>query len=202
MRDRDQQSAGEGNGQQETHHGPQSPQSSQIAPRRPTPGPAHNHEQDHSFAAALREFGRPFGWHDFTQYDLDAPFPAETLRHGERSFYTQAKAITQRARDNGWTLRQAVEAARVRRKGEFVGSPSTVADKLVEWWEARACDGFNIGIDHPANFRRVVDEVVPLLQERGVFREHYDSTLLRGHLGLPVPQNRYTAARAVLSPVV
>ena len=46
----------------------------------------------------------------------------------------------------------------------------TVADKLVEWWEARACDGFNIGVDHPANFRRVVDEVVPLLQERGVFR--------------------------------
>jgi hypothetical protein len=64
------------------------------------------------------------------------------------------------------------------------------------------CDGFNIGIDHPANFRRVVDEVVPLLQERGVLREDYDSTLLRGHLGLPVPENRYTAARAVLSPVV
>jgi hypothetical protein len=48
----------------------------------------------------------------------------------------------------------------------------------------------------------VVDEVVPLLQERGVFREDYDSTLLRGHLGLPVPEDRYTAARAVLSPVV
>jgi hypothetical protein len=48
----------------------------------------------------------------------------------------------------------------------------------------------------------VVDEVVPLLQERGDFREDYDSTLLRGHLGLPVPENRYTAARAVLSPVV
>jgi hypothetical protein len=48
----------------------------------------------------------------------------------------------------------------------------------------------------------VVDEVVPLLQERGVFREDYDSTVLRGHLGLLVPENRYTAARAVLSPVV
>ena len=152
---------------------------------------AFNNDRDHTFDAALREFGRSFGWHDFTQYDLDAPFPAETLVHGERSFYTQAKAITQRAQENGWTLRQSVEATRYFRKSEFVGSAATVADKLVEWWEARACDGFNIGLDHPSNFRRVVDEVVPILQERGVFRSDYDSTLLRGHLGLPIPANRY-----------
>jgi FMN-dependent oxidoreductase (nitrilotriacetate monooxygenase family) len=156
---------------------------------------AVNNDRDHTFDAALREFGRPFGWHDFTQYELDAPFPVAALRHGERSFYTQAKSVTQRAQDNGWTLRQAVEATRAFRKSEFVGSARTVADKLVEWWEARACDGFNIGVDHPANFRRVVDEVVPLLQERGVFRADYDSTHLRGHLGLPVPVNRHTAAR-------
>ena len=43
---------------------------------------AHNNDRDHTFDAALREFGRSFGWHDFTQYDLDAPFPAETLVHG------------------------------------------------------------------------------------------------------------------------
>jgi hypothetical protein len=85
-------------------------------------------------------------------------------------------------------------------QGGVVGSPTTVADKLVEWWEARACDGFNIGIDHPANFRRVVDQVIPLLQERGVFREDYDSALLRGHLGLPVPENRHTGARVAASP--
>ncbi|MET0997402.1 MAG: NtaA/DmoA family FMN-dependent monooxygenase [Marmoricola sp.] len=156
---------------------------------------AFNNNRDHTFGAALREFGRPFGWHDFTQYDLDAPFPAETLELGERSFYTQAKSVTERAVDNGWTLRQAVEATRYFRKSEFVGSAATVADKLIEWWEARACDGFNIGLDHPANFRRIVEEVVPILQERGVFRVDYDSTLLRGHLGLPVPENRYTAAR-------
>jgi FMN-dependent oxidoreductase (nitrilotriacetate monooxygenase family) len=156
---------------------------------------AHNNERDHTFGAALAEFGRPFGWHDFQQYDLDAPFPAEALRHGERSFFTQAQAITQRAIENGWTLRQTVEATRHFHKSEFVGSPSTVADKLVEWWEARACDGFNIGLDHPSNFRRVVDEVIPILQERGVFRDSYDATTLRGHLGLPVPVNRYAAPR-------
>jgi FMN-dependent oxidoreductase (nitrilotriacetate monooxygenase family) len=163
---------------------------------------AYNNDRDHTFQAALAEFGRPFGWHDFTTYELDAPFPVETLEHGRRSFYTQAKAITERAVENGWTLRQTVEATRYFRKSEFVGSPTTVADKLVEWWEARACDGFNIGVDHPANFRRVVEDVVPILQERGVFRADYDSTTLRGHLGLPVPVNRHTAARGAVEEAV
>ncbi|KRA37829.1 MULTISPECIES: LLM class flavin-dependent oxidoreductase [unclassified Nocardioides] len=156
---------------------------------------AFNNDRDHTFSAALAEFGRAFGWHDFTQYDLDAPFPSETLEHGRRSFFTQAKAVTERAVENGWTLRQTVEATRYFRKSEFVGSPTTVADKLIEWWEARACDGFNVGVDHPANFRRFVDDVVPILQERGVFRADYEATTLRGHLGLPVPVNRHTAAR-------
>jgi FMN-dependent oxidoreductase (nitrilotriacetate monooxygenase family) len=155
---------------------------------------AANNERDHTFRAALEEFGRPFGWHDFTQYDLDAPFPAEALKYGERSFYTQAQRITQRATDNGWTLRQAVEATRQFRKSEFVGTAETVADKLVEWWEARACDGFNVGVDHPANFRRIVDELVPVLQERGVFRRDYEGETLREHLGLPIPANRYAAS--------
>ncbi|MEP9364153.1 NtaA/DmoA family FMN-dependent monooxygenase [Nocardioides sp. CN2-186] len=155
---------------------------------------AANNERDHTFQAALEEFGRPFGWHDFTQYDLDRPFPAEALKHGERSFYTQAQKVTQRAVDNGWTLRQAVEATRQFRKSEFVGTAETVADKLIEWWDARACDGFNVGVDHPANFRRVVDELVPVLQERGVFRSDYEHSTLRGHLGIPVPPNRYATA--------
>lgn len=163
---------------------------------------AYNNDRDHTFAAALAEFGRPFGWHDFTAYDLDAPFPAETLEHGRRSFFTQAEAVTRRAVENGWTLRQTVEATRYFRKSEFVGSPATVADKLVEWWEARACDGFNIGVDHPANFRRVVEDVVPILQERGVYRSDYDATTLRGHLGLPVPVNRHSAARAAAEAAV
>ncbi|WP_406032532.1 LLM class flavin-dependent oxidoreductase [Nocardioides sp. NBC_00163] len=156
---------------------------------------AADHERDHGFAEALAEFGRPFGWHDFRQYDLDAPFPAEALEHGERSFFTQAQKVTQRAVENGWTLRQTVEATRVFRKSEFVGSPETVATKLQEWWEARACDGFNIGVDHPTNFKRIVEEVIPILTERGVFRREYEATTLRGNLGLRVPENRHTLAR-------
>lgn len=158
---------------------------------------AHYNDIDHTFEAALHAFGRPFGWHDFTQYDLDAPFPEAALKHAERSFYTQARSQTQRAVENGWTLRQAVEATRTKSRGAFVGSPETVARTLIEWWEARACDGFNIYIGHPSNFTRFVNEVVPILQERGAYRQDYESDTLRGNLGLPIPQNRYTAARQV-----
>jgi hypothetical protein len=40
-----------------------------------------------------------------------------------------------------------------------------------------------------------VDTVVPILQERGIYRTGYEATTLRGNLGIPVPENRYTAAR-------
>ncbi|MBT2247081.1 LLM class flavin-dependent oxidoreductase, partial [Sphingobium sp. BHU LFT2] len=45
----------------------------------------------------------------------------------------------------------------------------------------------------PEPFRRFREEVVPILQARGLFRTEYAHDTLRGHLGLPVPENRYSA---------
>ena len=39
----------------------------------------------------------------------------------------------------------------------------------------------------PPGLDRFVDEVVPLLQERGSFRTEYEGTTLREHLGLAQP---------------
>lgn len=36
---------------------------------------------------------------------------------------------------------------------------------------------------------------MPILRERGLVRAGYESGTLRGHLGLPVPENRYTSSR-------
>lgn len=144
----------------------------------------HYHQHDHSFELALKEFGRNFGWHDFTQYDLDAPFPQESLEHARSSFFTNAKRIADQARAQGFSLRQAVEFGRQLRPGAFVGSAETVAAKMTEWFEARALDGFNIYIGHPGQFRRFTEEVVPLLQARAVYRTAYEGTTLRESLGL------------------
>jgi hypothetical protein len=43
------------------------------------------------------------------------------------------------------------------------------------------------------DLQRFIETVVPILQERGLFRTEYESTTLRGNLGLPIPTNRYSA---------
>jgi hypothetical protein len=141
---------------------------------------------DQSFDQALAEFGRPFGWHDFRQYDPDAPFPVQALEAAKNSFYTQAKAVTDQAVEQGLTLRQAVERARAGRGSPFVGSAETVANEIQRWFEGRALDGLNVHLGHPAQFKRFVAEVVPILQERGLFRTDYEADTLRGNLGLPI----------------
>jgi hypothetical protein len=147
---------------------------------------------DRDFDRALAELGRPFAWHDFRHYDLDAPFPQESLAYAERGFRTGAEKIAKTAKDNDFTLRQTVEFISSPRPTPFVGAPATVADRIQEWFEARALDGLNILVDHPSQWRRFREEVVPILQERGIVRTEYESTTLRGNLGLPVPGNRYT----------
>ncbi len=155
---------------------------------------AEHHALSHSFERALAELGRPFGWHDFRQYDLDAPFP-DVLSHAERSFKTQATQIVELARSKDLTLRQVVETLAAPRRSPFVGTAETVADTLEEWFRAGAADGFNIYLTHPSQFRRFADEVLPILRERGLARREYEGTTLREHLGLPRPVNRHTLAR-------
>jgi FMN-dependent oxidoreductase (nitrilotriacetate monooxygenase family) len=148
-----------------------------------------------SFERALAELGRPFGWHDFSRYDLDAPFP-DVGDAGERSFRTQAEGIKKLARDNNLTLRQVVEHQLQAWRSPFVGSPLTVAEEIQRWFEAGAFDGINIMVSTPSEFARFTDQVLPILRERGVVRTGYESSTLRGNLGLPIPENRHTARRA------
>jgi FMN-dependent oxidoreductase (nitrilotriacetate monooxygenase family) len=155
-------------------------------------------ELDQSFDQALAEFGRAFGWHDFRQYDLDAPFPVHTLAYAVSSFFTQAQRITELAEDRGLSLRETVEHARHQFTSPFVGSAQTVAREITRWFEARALDGINVHAGHPSQFRRFTGEVVPLLQESGLFRTDYEHTTLRGHLGLAIPNNKRTSRTADL----
>jgi len=61
---------------------------------------------------------------------------------------------------------------------------------------ADACDGFNIMFPYvPGGLDDFVDQVVPELQRRGLFRREYEGKTLRENLGLPRPENRFFAAR-------
>jgi FMN-dependent oxidoreductase (nitrilotriacetate monooxygenase family) len=142
---------------------------------------------------ALVQLGRPFNYHDFSRYALDAPFPA-LGDLGSNGYRSHAERIKRVARDERLTLRQAALRFAVRRS-PFVGSPATIANEIERWFREGAADGFNVGIGDANDIDDFVTHVVPLLQRRGIFRTEYSHDTLRGNLGLPVPANRYTVAR-------
>ncbi|WP_127589835.1 LLM class flavin-dependent oxidoreductase [Paenibacillus lautus] len=144
---------------------------------------------------ALDYLGRFFEHHDFSQYPLDEPFP-ELGDLGKNSFRSGTDKIKRDAKEKGLTLRQvALQSATPR--GGFIGTPEQVADKIQAWFEAGAADGFMITAAVPNGLEDFVDHVVPILQKRGLYRTEYESDTLRGNLGLPVPENRYSKGKAV-----
>jgi FMN-dependent oxidoreductase (nitrilotriacetate monooxygenase family) len=77
---------------------------------------------------------------------------------------------------------------------KFVGSPATVAGEMERWFVNEACDGFVIMPAYmPGGVDRLLTQVVPLLQQRGLFRNEYQGSMLRDHLGLQHPANSFHA---------
>jgi len=77
-------------------------------------------------------------------------------------------------------------------KPEFFGSAEKVADQIQHWYEVGAMDILLVRQEHPSGIDDFIDLVVPILQEKGIFRKEYESNTLRGNLGLPHPENRYS----------
>lgn len=73
---------------------------------------------------------------------------------------------------------------------QFFGSAEMVADQVQHWYESGAMDMFLIRQDHPNGLRDFIELVVPILQERGIFRTEYEADTLRGNLELPIPSFR------------
>src|SRR5262249_31239341 len=139
---------------------------------------------------ALHYLGRYFNDLDFTQFDLDGPFPdlGDFARNGWESTTDRLKHL---ARQEHLTLRQ-LALRTTTPKSTFIGTPTHIADTMQAWFEAGAADGFMIsGSVLPDGLVDFIDYVLPVLQERGLFRTEYETDTLRGNLGLPKPQNRY-----------
>jgi FMN-dependent oxidoreductase (nitrilotriacetate monooxygenase family) len=86
----------------------------------------------------------------------------------------------------GWTIREVLAHGVIDYHPTPVGPAAVTADHMQEWFEAGAVDGFWVSIDtYEDGIDTFVDEVVPILQERGLFHEDYEGTTLREHLGAP-----------------
>lgn len=143
---------------------------------------------------ALDYLGRFFEHHDFKQYPLDEPFP-ELGELGSNSFQSGTAKIKQLAREQGLTLRQvALRTATPRTT--FIGTAEKIADQIQSWYEQEAADGFIFHSAYPGSLDEFVEQVVPILQERGIYRTEYEADTLRGNLGLPIPANHYTLEKA------
>ena len=81
----------------------------------------------------------------------------------------------------------------------FIGTPAKVADELQRWFDNEAADGYVFFESLPGQLDLFVDHVVPILQERGVYRRDYSGGTLRENLDLHFPPNRHTVARTAQS---
>jgi FMN-dependent oxidoreductase (nitrilotriacetate monooxygenase family) len=133
---------------------------------------------------------------DLSSYDPDGPLPEVDPLVGEHTV-AKGRASVRMYRDPLATAREWRELAEAKNlsirdlmievtaRQTFIGSASTVAGSINDLVQADASDGF-ILVPHvtPGGLDEFADTVVPLLQERGVFRTEYTGSTLREHLGL------------------
>ena len=128
---------------------------------------------------------------DVSKLDLDGPLPDELPP--TNASHTSRQKLVDMARSDRLTVRQLAQyVGGAFGTLEMIGTPAMIADQMQAWLESRACDGFNVMFPYlPGGLDDFVDQVVPELQRRGLFRRDYEGTTLREHLGLPRPGNRF-----------
>jgi FMN-dependent oxidoreductase (nitrilotriacetate monooxygenase family) len=126
---------------------------------------------------------------DASKFDLDGPLPEIPETNQSQS---GRQRVIDRARQGNLTVRQLAKILGAYGGLAIVGTPASIADTMEEWLFNNACDGFNVMFPTvPAGLDDFVNQVVPELQRRGLFRKEYEGTTLREHLGVPRPANQF-----------
>lgn len=127
--------------------------------------------------------------HDASGFDPDGPLPEIPESNASKSGRERVLALA--AREN-LTVRQLAGRLGGYSGLAMVGTPTMIADQMEQWLMQDACDGFNVMFPYlPAGLDEFVDQVVPELQRRGLFRREYEGATLRENLGLPRPENQF-----------
>ena len=141
----------------------------------------------------LARLSSRFGGTDFSHLPLDKPlspedFPDPSTVESARS---RTEVIVGVVRKEKPTLRQLLsKMAAARGHYVFAGTPEQVADLIEDWFYDGVADGVNLMPPVlPKMLDVFIDEVVPLLQKKGIFRTSYQGDTLREHYGLERPDN-------------
>ena len=129
--------------------------------------------------------------HSLAEYDLNGPLPDLPISDQLRS---RAELLRDLARRENLTIRDlALRVAAGRGHHIVLGTPEQIADRMQEWFEGRAADGFNVMPPYfPGGLEDFNRKVVPILQERGLFRTEYTGSTLRDHLNIARPEIKHT----------
>lgn len=123
---------------------------------------------------------------DLAGHPVDGPLPDIPATNRGKS---RRDPLFKHAHDKKLTIRQL--AHRFAAGTAVAGTPEQIADHIETWFHAYAADGFNISFPYlPGPAEDFVDQVVPLLQRRGLLRTEYEGGTLRENLGLPRPVAR------------
>ena len=117
---------------------------------------------------------------DLSKLDPDRPL-AEMETQASRGLMAatatgaDGTAVTLREAATKWALSVAIP--------QVIGTPEQVADEFERIWRETGCYGFNLSpTTNPDSVEDFVDQVVPILQRRGVFRTAYEGTSFRENL--------------------
>ena len=117
---------------------------------------------------------------DLGKYDLDAPLENIKTQASQGLLSATMDAIEGRAP----TVREAaLHWGMAVGMPQIVGTPEQVADKIEEFWRVSGCYGFNTSPTvSPSSINNFVEQVVPILQKRGLMRTEYAGTTYRENL--------------------
>lgn len=117
---------------------------------------------------------------------MNEPLSKAQLETARPSRYDPRSANALKIAKEGWSLRDILAHGVIDYHPVIVGPGVEAADHMQAWFEAGAADGFWISPDvNVDGIDAFVDEVVPILQERGLFHKEYEGKTLRTHLDAP-----------------
>ena len=114
---------------------------------------------------------------DFSKVDIDAPMEQVDTQASQGLMSILSSLFG----DRRLTFREAaMKWGSASGMLQIVGTPEQVADQIETIWRETGCHGFNITpTTNFASVENFVDEVVPLLQRKGVFRTSYEGDTFR-----------------------
>ncbi|MCF0052681.1 NtaA/DmoA family FMN-dependent monooxygenase [Dyadobacter sp. LJ53] len=117
---------------------------------------------------------------------LDQPLSKQQLADARPSRYDPRSSHALEIAKEGWSLKDILAHGVIDYHPVIVGPGIEAADHMQAWFEAGAADGFWISPDvNEDGIDAFANEVVPILQERGLFHKDYEGKTLRAHLDAP-----------------